>query len=352
MSGSESRSMSPRFTLLVDGEGIALEDEHAVVGVRVDEAVDRLDAFEVVVAPDDGPGGVDDRLRLGAAVEIRVGYGAVEDEQVLIEGEVTCVEPSFPEGGPARLRVRGFDLLHRLGRGRRTRTFQDLSDADVARQIAAELGLTAQVEDTGEARGHTAQRDCTDADFLRQLARRNGFVLRVRRRSLEMGLPRLDRPPSHTLTWGRDLIACEMRWNTHDQVGRVEVRGWDPRRKEAVVGVATAAGLDPMGGGRSGPDAADRAHGGETSLVLSDARATTQAEANRIAAAEMASRAARFGTAHGVAQGLPDLRSGTTVRLAGLGPFSGNWFVVATRHVVDGRNGYRTSFDLVRNAEG
>jgi len=341
--------LTPRFALAVDGSRIAHEDAHAVLRVVVDEAPDRLDAFEILVAPDDGPGGLDDRFQLGSEVTIEVGHEDSPSMQPLIEGDVTALEPSFPEGGPARLRVRGHDRLHRLRRGRRTRAFQEVSDADVVRQIAAELGLEARVDDTGPPRGHTFQRNCSDADLLGELARRNGFLVRVHGRTLEFVRPARTSPAATTLRWGEDLIACELRWSTHDLVTRVEVRGWDYRRKQAVVGIATAQQVDRMEGRETAADVADRAHGGAT-LVLVDARAGTQDEANQVARAELEARSARFGSGSAITRGNPDLRSGQTVRLEGVGAFGGAWFVVATRHVVDPRSGYRTHLELARNS--
>ncbi len=346
---SSATNLEPTFAIAIDGSPLSSADAHAIRRVVVDEAVDRLDAFDLVLAPDGGPGGVDDQLPLGAVVFLSMGYGSASLDDPLMEGEVTTLEPSFPEGGPARLRVRGHDRLHGLGRGVDTRVFEDRTDADVVRLVAAQLGLSAKVDDTDEPRSHTLQRACSHAEFLQGLAQRNGFHLRIRGSTLEFCRPRLDLPPSLSLTWGEDLIACDLSFSSLGQVDQVVVKGWDYRRKEVITGIATADQLLLTGSGTSGPGAASRAHRSSATLTLTDGRVTTQAAADRVAAGELQARASRFARGTGVARGNPSLRSGGTLKLNGLGPFDGAWFVTATRHVFDARTGYRTGFEITRN---
>ena len=55
----------------------------------------------------------------------------------------------------------------------------------------------------------------------------------------------------------------------------------------------------------------------------------------------------------GLADGLPRLRAGRSVRLGGLGPiFDGVYHLVATRHLFTVGEGYRTEFDAERPGVG
>ena len=63
---------------------------------------------------------------------------------VLINGEITAIEPIFTSDGLIFLRVRGYDKTHRLTRGTITRTFLKMKDSDIFNKVAAECGLSVK----------------------------------------------------------------------------------------------------------------------------------------------------------------------------------------------------------------
>ncbi len=63
-------------------------------------------------------------------------------DQPIFSGRITGIEARFPEGGAPSLTVLAEDRFQDLRMTRRTRTFTDVSDADVATQIAGDYGLT------------------------------------------------------------------------------------------------------------------------------------------------------------------------------------------------------------------
>src|SRR5206468_12553742 len=112
----------------------------------------------------------------------------------VIRGEVTALQMEYPNNGPAILSVQGFDRLHRFRRGRRTRVFTEVKDNQIAEQIASELGLTPDVEDTGVVHEYVVQNNLNDLDFLLERARRiryevlvNNQTLRLRRAANNLG---------------------------------------------------------------------------------------------------------------------------------------------------------------------
>ena len=56
--------------------------------------------------------------------------------ETLMKGEVTGFEAEY---GATRLRtvIRGYDMSHRLHRGRRTETYKNVTDSDIARTVAS-----------------------------------------------------------------------------------------------------------------------------------------------------------------------------------------------------------------------
>src|SRR5688500_8217463 len=81
----------------------------------------------------------DDRFREGNTIKIEMGFPY--HTTLVFNGEITGLEPNFPEMGTPTLTVRGYDRRHRLMRQRKTRSFTNLKDSDIASQIARESGL-------------------------------------------------------------------------------------------------------------------------------------------------------------------------------------------------------------------
>ncbi|WP_159393759.1 phage late control D family protein [Streptomyces sp. NRRL F-5755] len=285
----------------------------------------------------------------GNAVSIELGY--VRDLQPMFDGEITSISPVFPETGTATVRVEGHTRLHWLRGSPRTRTFLDVTDSEIAEQIATDLGLTADVADTGTKHPYILQFNQTDLAFLTERARAIHFELTVRGRVLVLRRAGNDESRSHTLVWGQNLRGFTPTMNTLDQVGKVVVRGYDPATKKRISG-ESGAGAAAMGGSRTGADVAARAFGRRREETRTDVPVASQEEADQLARALYEERALRFVTGTGSSIGLPGLRAGRTVELCGLGPqFSGLYYLTRSTHTID-RGGYRTTFSVKRNAVG
>ena len=75
-------------------------------------------------------------LDFGKAFVVKLG------SDVLFDGAVTAIEGQFPAGRSAEVTVLAEDRLQDLRMTRRTRTFANVSDADVMRQIASDHELS------------------------------------------------------------------------------------------------------------------------------------------------------------------------------------------------------------------
>src|SRR5215813_3964523 len=67
----------------------------------------------------------------GDTVEIKV----TKDKKSIFKGEVVGIEPVYAAGEDTKVIIRAYNRLHRLLRGRKSRTFQDQSDNDVVNTI-------------------------------------------------------------------------------------------------------------------------------------------------------------------------------------------------------------------------
>ncbi|WP_199522519.1 VgrG-related protein [Geodermatophilus marinus] len=200
-----------------------------------------------------------------------------------------------------------------------------------------------------------AQSGTDDWRFLTGLAREIGYEVAVRDGAFSFTRPRAatdapdagGRPATDPLVLhlGTDLLRLRTTVTAAEQVGQVEVRGWDVARKQALVGTAPARtrsaelpSVTPAGlAGTFG----DPVH------VAGDVPYRAQAEVDSAAEALADRIAGAFAELDAVARGNPELRAGSAVALANLGePFDGKYTITAARHRYDAAGGYTTMFSV------
>jgi phage protein D len=301
---------------------------------------------------DDTLGGVtwsdDELFAPGNEIEISLGYlGRVEKVMV---GELTSLEPAF-QGGTSTLMVRGYDLRHRLLRGRKTRSFTDSKDSEIVEKIAGEASIKVGATDTKVKLPYVLQHNQTDLAFIRERARRIGYEVYVKEKTLQFQPLQIDKTVDITLTHGLDILEMYPRLTTMSQVGEVVVRGWDVKEKEAIVGTAAVGDeTATMNGTSSGPKTANTAFG-KTSFAYVDRPVFSKAEADQMALSQFNRAALAYIDGEGLCYGRPDLKAGTVITIEGLGEkFSGLYYITSVKHLWSNRGGYRTRFTYQRNA--
>jgi phage protein D len=293
--------------------------------------------------------------KIGATAKVSVLVSGSSAPVTLIEGEVTALEAEFDTTGTFTL-VRGYDQAHRLFRGRRTASYVQMTASDIARQVAQRAGLqVGEVTATTTVFPHLSQAGQTDWELLQQLTRDTGLEIAVRQGRFSFTRPttaataptaggRSSTDPL-VLALGADLLRFRSVLTSAQQVGEVEVRGWDVATKKALTATApattTSADLPTVTPQDLAKLFGDPVH------VAADIPYRSQAEvdeAARTLADEMASTFAEF---EGVARGNPQLRAGAAISIDGLGePFDGKYTVTTSRHRFDPTGGYTTTFSV------
>jgi phage protein D len=345
----------PALRISTNGAVLPDEAQNDLLAVRVHEDVGALSMFALQLNNwDDAQRGVkwvDQPLfREGNEVKIQMGYEGAGGLVTVMVGEITGLEPEFSVDEPFTLTVRGYDRRHRLSRGHKTRSFVKMKDSDIARRLASEGGLRPQVVDTKVQLEYVLQHNQTDLEFLHERARRIGYEVVVDDRTLHFRPPPFDKPATVTLSLGDDLAEFSPRLTTMTQVGQLEVHGWDPKQKRAIIGQARAGQeRAKMGGTVSGPQAGARATGKSRGVGV-QRPVFTQGEADQMAQGALDDIALSFITGDGVCMGDPELRAGIVVNIAGAGRrFSGLYYVTSATHTITAGQ-YSTAFTVKRNA--
>ena len=292
--------------------------------------------------------GVLDLLAFGTEIDLYMGYGDARSVPAVMSGIVTEIGTTFPDGGMPELSVAGYDHAFLLTGGKSSRTWTRACDSDAAHEIAGFHNLDARIEATTERHAQIEQNQESDFEFLKKLAERNYFELFVdERRRLHFHKPNNRAGAVAQLSWGKGLLSFKPEANLAGQVSKVEVYGWDPQRKEKIVGTARAGEESGLTGRSAGQrlDAFVRAPAKQPVLRLRQP-VFTQSEANQRAQAALNERAKQFLTGDAEAIGLPEIRPDCNVLLNQLGtPFSKTYYVQQATHRIDA-NGYRTRFKV------
>jgi phage protein D len=372
----------PRFEIKIAGVNLPLDVLRDVEQVTYKDNVKELDSFELTVNNWDAE--AQDFKYVGSEtadslaknplhllfnpcrhnVDVFMGYG--ENLSLMVTGNFTTLEPNFSSGAPT-LNVRGLNVLHQLRRkpfsyaweGEKTskiaKSFETLPDPSDRKQKRFPLPVEIDPNSIEKEKKITylAQNNQYDIDFLLALARRIGYVVFVKPRRLYFGPSDANhpglRPVTFELKWGISLMDFKPTLTTANQIKSVTVHGWNRSTKQPITGRASLD--DPKSKlNRDLYKHLENCDAREERVV--DEPVFTQDEADERARGILLERSKDLVKASGTCVGLPDLRAGQRVRIAGLGArFSGEYFITDTTHTINDA-GYVTKFNGRREEPG
>jgi len=275
------------------------------------------------------------------------------DTDVLFDGRIMALEGNYPEGAPPNLTVLVEDRFQDLRMTRRTRSFEDVTDADVIRRIASDHGFTDDVNAEGPTYKTLAQVNQSDLAFIRERARTidaelwmDGSTIRVKARAHR-------RASAIELTFGAELQSFTATSDLATQRTSVTANGWDVAGKSALRHEADDSVLSgELNGDTSGASILRNALG-ERKEAVAHAVPLNANEVQAVAESSFKNYARRFVIGRGTATTQAKLRVGAVLDLKSLGPlFSGKYYVVEARHLFDGVHGLRTEFTAERPGIG
>lgn len=272
--------------------------------------------------------------------------GAEGTPRVLFKGEITSLEPVYQPGGKVTMLIRGYDQTHRLHLGKRTRTFLDKSDGDIAKDVAGASGLTPDVDTTAPVFPYVLQHNQTNMEFLQARAARIGYWVYASEGKLHFKKPNATFPAGTKLSYGNELIEFRPRLSAVSQPSKSVATGWDIKTKKTVEAKVTTATKLAKTGVSKAPGAIAK-----SAFKVSDAEAhlvhtapSDAKDATAIATAALESVASEAWHAEGECFGETRLMAGTWVEIEGCGTrFSGKYLVTSATHVYKSGN-YRTKF--------
>lgn len=272
-------------------------------------------------------------------IEAKVPAGKNFRQAVLFNGEIVELEPVLASHGYTLL-IRAFDRMHRLARGRRTRSFLNQKDSDLAAKFAGEAGMQKNVDATSTVHDYLLQYNENNLVFLQRRAAANGYLVYADGKKLCFKKPAAG-SKKVKLSMVENLIEFRPRLSAIEHVDKVQVRSWNMKTKQAVVGQATSSKLPPQIDVKPKDWLKVKPE-----LLYSDCRNSEQAQAQIMAQALLDRQQSRYIEAEGRALGEPDLQAGAQVQVSAVGKrFTGTYTVTAATHTLD-RAGYFVDFSV------
>ncbi len=334
--GRDGALAVPQVELQVDGSALGAGAERSVASVRVRRELGAPAACELRFTSTRA-GSFDaalDRLTVGAEIGLTVAGAGGQ----LFRGEVLSLEHRYAADGLVSLVVRGQDRAHRWRQDARIRVFVDVTVGDLVREVAAEIGLAAEIVDDGPRWPRFVQDGRSTLDLVADLVARAGLRWQV---DVTSSTVRLFRTPGAgapiVLRYGDSLLEVVVG---HTAIGLHDswrVRTWDPVTGE-VADETNDAAVDPAAQGAVELSTGIRA-GGMLPSADHAAAAAAALGARDVAGAR---------TMRAVALGDVALVPGAVVRVEGLAPQAvGEFMLTSADHVVDAEGGYTCTLSSV-----
>lgn len=365
------------------GEEIDIAHGNYVSRVYVEKQLDCPDFCEVALNMSEGETNnmFVDTIKEGSNIKIKIGeQGGGAEVKKIFDGFITTIELHLEMDKPDTLVVRAFDYSHKLTRGTLTKSYLEQGYKDVFSDLVSTSGPkfdgshALSVGDTGDDSGsfpYIPYYNTNPHAFIRSLGRDidlnvDGYTGTDDQGSEKISFFKIDPSKAPVCKVDPENKSPEqgnfrrMRFvmNTAQQVGEVVVRGWDPKKKEPIVGKATKDDMLKIGdGGLTQTDITGIALYGDKSkfvtLTVVDRPVATQEEADAMAKSIFNKLSMRFVTGECRLKGDPKVNVGEMIEFENMGDrFSGKYLITGVKHILStkAQENFTTIFKFSGNA--
>jgi len=323
-----------QLTVELDGSALGTAAAACLAGLRVRHALSVPAQCELVFH------GIDAKLADRANGLVGTSLKVRSDSGTAFEGEITAVEHRYGPDGGKELRVRGYDVLHRLRKRQSVKFRDDVDAGELCRQFAGDLGLSSDISEAGPRWPRLAQWYQTDFGLLAGVVARAGLYFAVGNGTLRL-FTLAGWGDAITLTLGENLLEASFEANGDRAWSEVVAAGWDPGTGKRFDDTAGSA----RSGRSAGVPASTGDVGGAPRRLFVNVQAPDGSHVSASAQGELDRATANALTVRGVAAGRPDLLPGGKVSLEGVHAKLGGTYVLSeVVHTMDAERGFVSEF--------
>ena len=367
---------APQFKLEIGGDNLPAALRGSIISLSYQNGIEGADSVDLTVANQNLQWLDSPLLAVDQGFKLFIGYAPDPLEEIFV-GEITAVEPSFPNGGMPTIKVTAHDFLQRLTHGKLDRSFAlripkygilPLPDVAVTALVAGAnlleprpdpiggalsvlmtLATMAVVPDESQRPVRRQERE-TDFDFLTGIAKENGWEMYIDHTEdpkgyvLRFQFLIQDYSPTLSLKWGQSLLDFNPRLTTVGDLFGVTARIWIASLQTEFV-IIVAWDYDRAAFNLSiypGLGDVETILGEKTQKTLS-IKPSGFPGALREILGELLPRLNNRLTASGSCVGDTRIMAGKVVNFDGLGDqFGGKYRITSATHTFD-TGGYKTS---------
>jgi uncharacterized protein len=370
------RVRTPDFRVEINGDQIPAEMRAHLMSISFQNGIEGASRVEIQLASPNLTWLDHPLLQVDNGFELSLGYAGDPIEKVFV-GEITGINPTFPNGGMPTVTVIAHDFLHRMAEGSKSRSFAidlpclgvlPLPDPFVVSLVTLAdllipypdpvggalsvvmLALTYIVDPLEARKAVRVQDNQSDFDFLSMIAKQNGSDMYIDHTMDPQGyvlrFPFVIRhyDADLTLKYGESLMEFTPKLSTVGQVPGISVRVWVAAIQTELVMVLSwdfdrgAFSLEVYPGLGSLETLAI----GKSALQITT---IGPIEAVRMLIGELLPRLNNRLTGAGSTVGDLRIRAGQVIEFDGVGDqFGGKYRITSCTHTIDS-GGYRTSFE-------
>ncbi|WP_298685444.1 phage late control D family protein [uncultured Methanomethylovorans sp.] len=346
----------PSFTVKWENEEVVPKDD--IVGIEIDEDLELPGMFKISfkeqfdLSKQQFKWLDNRRIDPGTKLMIFFGYASSSTKQGLMMGKIKAISPGFLSGGPPSLAVEGYDLSHDLQKRQHKVKCDNVTYADVAREIAMKNDLSAAGVEGEKLMIHPKierKVDEMDHAFLQRLAKNIEFEFFVRERTLYFRRPKDDHEANVSFEFHKNMISFSPRMSSASLVSEVRVTAWSEKEKKAISEFVQLKDIESKVGIPDFSGIVEKAEEKLSTVKLEGRVVSSREEAKTIALSELKKRNLGFITGTLECAGNPQLRPGMTINIEKVGKrlFSGVYYVTKAKHVL-GEGGYKTTLEVRR----
>lgn len=323
----------PELVIEVDDLPLDAQTVQSLEELRVAQKLSLPTQCELTFHNPTADSALDQHLAIGKKLRVALH----EDGETLFLGEITGLEYSYGPANAPILRVRGYDLLHRLRKRQAVRAHVQENLLSLARELTSDLGLSVwTAEDNWPNWNRLIQYRQTDLELLTEQAARCGAYFTLREQELLLLTLAGTGSPTE-LRLGHTLFEARVNVNADPACETVKAESWDPLAAETHTGTAS----QPRSGRQVRAEASPSLFDESGQRNLTDELASDDHQTQALAQAELDARHARAVTFWGIAEGDALLRPGGIIELAGLAEaLNGQYVLTAVTHQINLRSGF------------
>ncbi len=168
---TQGQVFSIAYNVWISGTRLKMEKKQCIQSIEIVETVEGADTAKIVISDPEFLFIEDNIFVEENTVKIMLGWDNTT-YRVTFNGYISAIDIDFPSDGIPVVTVNCLDNTHVMNRAKKDKTFNNMTSADVVKQICAQYGYSCVVESgyTFAKQETITQSNQTDIDFITKLA--------------------------------------------------------------------------------------------------------------------------------------------------------------------------------------